>query len=124
MRKLMLLLSLLHVLPALSQTAADTASNKAPVEVLPLSEINIPIKIALKPLYAIAERNVDTVFTSPDYPKQWVQADCATRYKYHFRRSPLKLTASGTSFNLAFTGLYKIIGSTRACVGGTVLSPW
>jgi hypothetical protein len=34
------------------------------------------------------------------------------------------MKAVGTSMNLGFTGLYKIIGSTRVCVGGTAISPW
>jgi hypothetical protein len=34
------------------------------------------------------------------------------------------MTMNGTTLNLAFTGSYKIIGSTRACVNGVVLSPW
>lgn len=91
---------------------------------LPESEINIPIQIDLKPLYAMAEKNVDTVFTSPNWPDDWVQTDCSNRYKYHFRRSPLKLSASGNAFNIGFTGFYKIIGSTRVCIGRAVVSPW
>lgn len=97
---------------------------KAPPAALPPSVINIPLQISLKPFYQLAEQSVDTVFTSPDYPNGWVEADCATRYKYHFRRSPLQLTAKGTTFSLGFTGYYKMIGSTRICVNGAVLSPW
>src|SRR5688500_7340549 len=94
------------------------------IDSLPLSPIIIPIQINLKPIYALAEKNVDSVFTSPNYPEGWVQLDCATRYKYHFRRSPLVMKTSGTTMNLSFTGLYQIIGSSRACVKGTALSPW
>ena len=94
------------------------------VDSLPESNIDIPIQINLRPIYAMAEKQVDTVFTSPNYPDGWVQADCATRYKYHFRRSPLRMTANGTSLTLGFTGFYKIHGSTRVCVNGAVLSPW
>ena len=83
---------------------------------LPNSEINIPIIINLRPLYTMAESQVDTLFTSPNYPNGWVQEECDTRYKYSFRRSPLQINASGTSMNLGFTGYYKIIGSTRVCV--------
>ncbi|HET7896684.1 MAG TPA: hypothetical protein VFL47_03425, partial [Flavisolibacter sp.] len=84
---------------------------------LPLSQIDIPVQINLKPFYVMAERQVDTVFTSPGYPEGWVQADCATRYKYHFRRSPLRMHVSGTKMDLSFTGFYKIAGSTRLCTG-------
>lgn len=91
---------------------------------LPSSEINIPIQINLKPIYVMAEKSVDTVFTSPKYPDEWVQDGCATRFKYVFRRSPLQMKTTGTSLNLGFTGFYKIVGSTRLCVNGTVVSPW
>ncbi len=91
---------------------------------LPSSEINIPIQINLKPLYIMAEKTVDTVFTSPNYPDDWVQDGCDTRYKYVFRRSPLQMQGSGNSLSLGFTGYYKIVGSTRLCINGTIVSPW
>lgn len=91
---------------------------------LPYSEINIPIQINLKPVYALAEGHVDTLFSSPGYPDGWVYDGCDTRYKYVFRRGPLQMKAAGTSLNLGFTGFYKIIGSTRVCVGGAAISPW
>lgn len=98
--------------------------SKSYLDSLPVSEIDIPITINLKPIFALAEKQVDTLFTSPNYPTGWVQADCATRYKYRFRRSPLRISASGTTFNLGFTGYYRITGATRACVGGTSITPW
>jgi uncharacterized protein DUF4403 len=91
---------------------------------LPQSEINIPIQVNLKPIYALAEKTVDTVFTSPNWPDGWVQDKCDTRYKYTFRRGPLQMKTAGASLTLAFTGYYRIIGSTRACVNGTAVSPW
>ncbi|MBC7948398.1 MAG: DUF4403 family protein [Chitinophagaceae bacterium] len=91
---------------------------------LPTSEINIPVQISLKPIYTMAEKNVDTLFTSPGYPDGWVQEGCDMRYKYVFRRSPLVMKAAGTSLDLGFTGFYKIVGSTRACVMGAAVSPW
>jgi hypothetical protein len=99
-------------------------SQKAVTDTLPLSRIDIPIQINLKPIYALAERNVDTVFTSPGYPDGWVQANCATRFRYRFRRTPLRMRMAGTTMDLSFTGLYQIAGSTRLCSGSTVLSPW
>jgi hypothetical protein len=91
---------------------------------LPDSEINIPIQINLKPLYSLAEKNIDTVYTSPHYPNDWIQDGCGVRYKYRFRRGPLQISTSGTVMNLGFTGYYQVIGSTRACAGNAVLSPW
>jgi len=91
---------------------------------LPESELNIPIQVNMKPLYQLAEKNVSTIFTSPNWPNDWVTIDCANRYKYQFRRGPLQFTATGSSMNLGFTGYYRIIGSTRVCLGNTVITPW
>jgi hypothetical protein len=114
-------IALIVLLSSQSSTAQQPVIN---IDSLPLSQIIIPIQINLKPIYALAEKHVDTVFTSPNYPEGWVQLDCATRYKYHFRRSPLVMKTSGTTMNLSFTGFYQIIGSSRACVKGISLSPW
>lgn len=91
---------------------------------LPFSEFNIPVQVNLRPVYAMAEKSIEQEFNSPNWPNDWIQPDCATRYKYRFRRGPLQFRASGLSLALGFTGNYQIIGSTRACVGGTILSPW
>lgn len=91
---------------------------------LPESEVNVPIQVNMKPLYQLAEKNVASVFTSPNWPEDWISIDCANRYKYQFRRGPLQFAAAGSSMNMAFTGYYKIIGSTRVCLGNTVISPW
>ena len=90
----------------------------------PNSYIVLPIQVQLQPLFAAAEASVDSVFTSPGWPDGWVEADCATRYKYRFRRQPLRFVAQGNRLQIAFTGLYQIVGSTRGCVGKTVISPW
>ena len=102
----------------------DLSPGNFKLDSLPNSEINIPIQINLKPMYAMAEKSVDTLFTSPGYPDGWVQESCDSRYKYSFRRSPLQIKGSGSSLTIGFTGYYKIIGSTRVCVSGTVISPW
>lgn len=111
-------------LSALSFIGSHAQVSAKVIDSLPLSHINIPIQISLRPIAQMADKNVDTVFTSPNYPADWVQPDCATRYKYHFRRSPFSMRMNGNTLTLGFTGLYQIIGSTRACVNGTVLSPW
>lgn len=100
------------------------ANSNFKLDSLPSSEINIPIQINLKPFYSMAESQVDTLFTSPNYPEGWVQEGCGTRYKYSFRRGKLQMKASGTSLNLGFMGYYKIVGSTRVCVAGAAVSPW
>lgn len=102
----------------------DLSPGNFKLDSLPNSEINIPIQINLKPMYAMAEKSVDTLFTSPGYPDGWVQDGCDSRYKYSFRRSPLQMKGSGNSLNIGFTGYYKIVGSTRVCVSGAAISPW
>ncbi|HMK27888.1 MAG TPA: DUF4403 family protein [Chitinophagaceae bacterium] len=102
----------------------DLSPSNFKMDSLPNSEINIPIQINLKPVYVMAEKSVDTVFTSPNYPDEWMQDGCDARYKYTFRRSLLQMKTTGTSLDLGFTGFYKIVGSTRICVNGTIISPW
>lgn len=115
---------LIFTLLSIVSFSQDTTSSGIRIDSLPESTIDIPIQVNLKPIFALAEKNVDTVFTSPNYPEGWVNSDCATRYKYHFRRSPLRISMNGTTMHLGFTGYYQITGSTRSCVGGVVLSPW
>lgn len=91
---------------------------------LPESEVNIPIQVNMKPFYQLAEKKVALVYASPKWPDDWITIDCANRYKYQFVRGPLQFSATGSSMNLGFTGYYKIIGSTRVCLGNTVVSPW
>lgn len=102
----------------------DLSPSNFKLDSLPNSEINIPIQVNLKPVYVMAEKSVDTVFTSPNYPDDWVYDGCAIRYKYVFRRSPLQMKTTGTALNLGFKGYYKIAGSTRLCVSGAGISPW
>ena len=121
-------LALLIVFSSCSHKISPEKPSLAPtnfnLDSVPVSEINIPIQISLRPVYAMAEKNVDTLFTSAGYPDGWLQEGCDMRYKYSFRRSPLQMKAGGTTMSLAFTGYYKIIGSTRVCVMGAAVSPW
>ncbi|MBZ4191282.1 DUF4403 family protein [Niabella beijingensis] len=95
-----------------------------PSATIPESELNIPVRIDLAPFFAMANKKVDTLFTSPRFPDGWVQQGCDTRYKYSFRRGPLEFTLRNTNLDISFTGYYKIVGSTRACVNGKAMTPW
>jgi hypothetical protein len=125
---ILLLTALLYFSSSFSQKIDPARPDLSPgnfrFDSLPNSEINIPIQVNLKPMFAMAEKSVDTIFTSPNYPDGWMQEGCDTRYKYSFRRSPLKMVGSGNTLTIGFTGFYKIVGSTRVCVNGTVVSPW
>ncbi len=125
---ILVIICLLSVVNSFSQKINPANPDLSPgnfkLDSLPNSEINIPIQINLKPMYAMADKSVDTIFTSPGYPDGWVQDGCDTRFKYSFRRSPLQMTGAGNSLTIGFMGYYKIVGSTRVCVNGTVISPW
>jgi hypothetical protein len=127
-RGIIFLVGLLTVVTSYSQKInpenPDLSPGNFKLDSLPSSEINVPIQINLKPVYTMAEKSVDTMFTSPGYPDGWVQQGCDTRFKYVFRRSKLQMKATGMSLNLGFTGYYKIIGASRVCVSGTAISPW
>jgi hypothetical protein len=119
-----LLLSCLAYSQKIDPANPDLSPENFRLDSLPESEINIPIQVNLKPFYIMAEKSVDTVFASTGYPDAWIQEGCDTRYKYVFRRSPLQFKGAGNSLNIGFIGYYKIVGSTRLCVRGTVMSPW
>ncbi|HRB79899.1 MAG TPA: DUF4403 family protein, partial [Niabella sp.] len=93
------------------QTKAQPLSEKIDLSSIPESEINLPFQIDLSPFYAMADKQVDTLFTSPGYPKNWSYSGCDTRYKYSFQRSPLKFNLNGTTLTISFRGYYRIIGS-------------
>ena len=71
--------------PKINPERPQLAPSHYKLDSLPVSEINVPVQINLKPIFQLAESSVDTVFTSPNYPDDWVQEGCATRYKYSFR---------------------------------------
>src|SRR4026209_1954037 len=102
--------------PKINPDKPNLSRSNFKLDSLPDSQINIPVQINLKPLYAYAEKNVDTIFTSPNYPDEWIYDGCGARYKYSFRRSPLQLKASVNTLQLGFMEYYKITGSTRACL--------
>ena len=88
-----------------------------------LSDIDIPIRINLKPIYTWANGFVDTLYTSPNYPTDWVADGCGTRYQYRFVRGPFAFKAVNNMLYVSFSGFYGVRGSTRLCtdLGNT---PW
>lgn len=95
---------------------------------LPLSEIDIPLKINLKPFYSMADKNVAIIYASPGWPNEFVVDNCDTRYMYRFKRGPLRFQSSGNHVNFGFTANYIIAGAQRICTGKgsdrTPISPW
>ncbi len=106
--------------------APDTLKKAEPVtNTLPLSEIDIPVSMSLKPIYIFANKFVDTLYTSPNYPKDWVHEECEIRYQYRFVRGPFSFRATQNVLLAKFTGAYGVRGATRICssIGNSVWSP-
>lgn len=95
---------------------------------LPVSDIDIPLQINLKPLYDIAEKNVQKIYASEGWPNEYVVNNCDTKYMYRFKRGPLRINSNGHILNLNFTGSYIIAGAQRVCTGSgsnrTAVTPW
>lgn len=88
------------------------------------STLLVPVTVNLQPLYNLAEKAVDSFYTSEGYPDGWNQDECEVRYKYSFRRGPLQIKAQGNQFQLGFTGYFRIIGAVRACFDGKPITGW
>jgi hypothetical protein len=129
--KLSLFIILLFVLACSKKQIAEKpvlVNNSVMLDTLPLSDIDIPIKINLRPVYAIAEKNVQQVYTTPNYPVDFVVENCDTRYMYKFRRGPLQFITGGDQLHFGFTGYYIMAGGQRVCTGTgsnrTPVTPW
>lgn len=96
---------------------------KATLPALPLSQINIPVRLYMKPLLRQMDSAMAKEFTSEKWPG-YLQTSCDFRYKYRFLRSPLTLTCTDNKVSLRFTGNYQIAGSKSVCAFGKQVSPW
>lgn len=102
----------------------DTASRPAvAVNLLPASEVDIPIRMDLRPIYQFANNFIDTLYTSPNYPNEWVMDGCSVRYQYRFVRGPMQFRAANNMLYVSFSGYYGLRGASRICsaIGN---SPW
>ncbi|MCC6287628.1 MAG: DUF4403 family protein [Chitinophagaceae bacterium] len=95
---------------------------------LPVSDIDIPLRVNLKPLYEIAEKNVQKIYASDGWPNEYIVNNCDTKYMYRFKRGPLRISSNGNMVNFNFTGSYIIAGAQRVCTGSgsdrVAISPW
>ncbi len=106
------------------KTVAPIAKQeKATLPPLPLSQINIPVRLYMKPLLQQMDSAMAKEFTSEKWPG-YLQTSCDFRYKYRFLRSPLTLTCIDNKVSLRFTGNYQIAGSKAVCAFGKQVSPW
>lgn len=90
---------------------------------LPASQINIPVKVYMKPLLAMMDSMTAKEFTSDNWPN-YFQPSCDFRYKYRFVRSPFTFSCTNNNVTIAFTGNYQIAGSKTVCAFDKQVSPW
>jgi hypothetical protein len=103
-----------------------TSSSKEELQTLPelpLSELDIAIKIAAAPILAKAEKLVPSEFTSDAWP-QFMQPSCDFRYKYRFVRTALQMSCINNIFSIRFGGNYQVSGSKCLCTAGIPVTPW
>ena len=106
----------------------DLAKTYFSLDSLPVSEIDIPLQINLKPFYDIADKNVQKIYASEGWPHEFIVDNCDTKYMYRFKRGPLRIAANGNTISFNFTGSYIIAGSQRVCTGTgsdrVAITPW
>lgn len=100
-------------LPSASRTLPD----------LPPSQINIPIKVYMKPLLSLMDSMTAKEFTNDKWPN-YTPSSCDFRYKYRFLRSPFNFSCTNNRVTISFRGNYQIAGSRTICAFGKQVSPW
>jgi len=90
---------------------------------LPASEIDIPLKVAGRPLLQIADTIVPREFTSEGWPS-FVLTSCEFRYKYRFVRSAFNLSCTNNKISLQMGGSYQVAGGRCLCAMNKPVSPW
>jgi Domain of unknown function (DUF4403) len=106
-------------------TAAAPLSFHLPdsLPALPVSEINLRLKICVRPLLARADSIMPKEFTSYGWPA-YQQPSCDFRYKYRFVRSAFVLSCINNKLNVQLTCSYQVAGSRCICAIGKPVSPW
>src|SRR4030095_4689007 len=90
---------------------------------LPVSEIDIPIKVFLPPIMSRMEVMVPKEFTSDKWP-DYTQSACDFRYKYKFIRTPIRFSILNNQASIASGGNYQIAGSRSVCAFVQNVAPW
>src|SRR5579862_251118 len=90
---------------------------------LPVSEIDLPVRISAKPILFKANFLVPAQFTSDGWPN-YSQPSCDFRYKYRFTRSAFTVTCVNNVLGIQLTGNYQVAGAECVCSMGKSISPW
>ncbi len=103
--------------PAVTLSLPDT------LPALPQSEIDIPIKIAGKPLLAAADSLFPKEFVSQGFPA-YLQPSCDFRYRFRFVRSPFTVRCVNNHISVSMECHYQVSGGRSLCAAGKPVSPW
>lgn len=110
--------------PARKLTAPSvTLSLPDSLPLLPQSEIDIPIKLAGRPLLAAADSLFPKEFASQGWPG-YLQPTCDFRYKYRFVRSGFAIRCINNFISVRMECDYQVAGGRSICAGGKPVSPW
>ena len=107
-------------------SAKKTLSSREEQETLPelpISELDIPLKIPATAVLYKAEKLVPLEFTSDGWP-DFIYPSCDFRYKYRFVRTALQISAANNLINIRFGGNYQVSGSKCLCTAGFPVTPW
>jgi hypothetical protein len=104
-------------------TASQQQKEEQTLPELPLSELDIPVRLAAAPVLAKAEQLVPTEFTSDTWP-DFMHPSCDFRYKYRFVRTSLQITCVNNIIGIRFGGNYQVSGSKCLCTAGIPVTPW
>jgi hypothetical protein len=123
--KYLVFLPVLILFIACTSTKKTVASReeKQTLPELPLSELDIPVKIAAAPVLAKAEKLVPSEFTSDAWP-DFLYPSCDFRYKYRFIRTSLQVSCVNNLISIRFGGNYQVSGSKCLCTAGIPVTPW
>jgi uncharacterized protein DUF4403 len=102
-------------------TATETATRYLPA--LPASQINVPVRLYMRPLLATMDSITSKEFTNEKWPN-YNQSACDFRYKYRFVRSAFAINCTSNKVTIGFVGNYQIAGSQSVCALGKQVSPW
>jgi hypothetical protein len=106
--------------PAVSAVTLSLPDSLPP---LPQSEIDLPVKIAGKPILRAVDSLVPKEFLSIGWPG-YLQPSCDFRYRYRFVRSGFTIRCVNNHISVAMSGSYQVAGGRCLCAAGRPVSPW
>lgn len=106
-----------------NKKAAPSTTSARTLPPLPASQINIPVKVYMKPLLSKMDLMTAKEFTSDKWP-DYFQPSCDFRYKYRFVRSPFTFNCVNNKVQIGFRGAYQIAGGKTVCAFDKQVSPW